>query len=176
MYKIHLILKPPGRSDFSPSSRTSSNSHTMLTYHEQNVQAPNTPPSAGAGGGAILAHATAPTIAPPSRHTDSPIVGLTSTQSRPSHEPSEIDVSNPPRWQMVEYRHQGCDKCHAFVAFNSRFTTDMNKHYEKVVELAINTINVFHEVPPRVVGVDVSRRFEKATSRLIVEVTTSSAT
>lgn len=73
---------------------------------------------------------------------------------------------------MVEYRHKDCDKCHAFIAFNSQFTTDTNNHYEKVVELALNTINVFHENSPRVESVDVSRRFEKAT-RLVVEVTTS---
>lgn len=77
---------------------------------------------------------------------------------------------------MVEYRHKDCDKCHAFIAFDSRFTTDMNKHCEKVVELAINTMNVFHEVSPRVENVNVSRRFEKETSRLVVEVTASTAT
>lgn len=74
---------------------------------------------------------------------------------------------------MVEYRHKDCDKCHAFIAFNSRFTTDINNHYEKVVELALNMINIFHDVSTRVESVDVSRRFEKATSRLVVEVTTS---
>lgn len=74
---------------------------------------------------------------------------------------------------MVEYRHKDCHKCHAFIAFNSRFTTGINNHYEKVVELALNTINIFHDVSPRVESVDVSRRFEKATSRLVVEVTTS---
>lgn len=76
---------------------------------------------------------------------------------------------------MVEYRHKDCNKCHAFIAFNSQFTTSTNNHYEKVVELAINTINVFHGASPRVKSVDVSRRFEKATSRLVVEVTTSTA-
>lgn len=72
---------------------------------------------------------------------------------------------------MIEYRHKDCDKCHAFIAFNSRFTSDLNNHYEKVVELALNTINVFHEVSPIVQSVDVSSHSEKETSRLVVEVT-----
>lgn len=138
----------------------------MFTNSEQIIQVPNPPPSAGGGGEVIPANVAAPIATPPSRNA-----------SNPSHEPLDTDVSNlPPRWQMVEYRHKNCDKCHAFIAFDSRFSTDMNKHYEKVVELAINTMNVFHELPPRVESVDVSRRFEKATSGLVVEVTTSTAT
>lgn len=71
---------------------------------------------------------------------------------------------------MIEYRHKDCDKCHAFIAFNSRFTLGLNNHYEKVVELALNTINVFHEGSPIVQSVDVSSHSEKETSRLVVEV------
>lgn len=149
----------------------------MFTNSEQNIEVPNPLPSAGAAGEVVPANAAAPIAAPPSRNASRPSLGWTITDCNPSHDPLDTGLSNlPPRWQMVEYRHKDCDKCHAFIAFDGRFTTDMNKHYEKVVELAINTMNVFHEMSPRVENVDVSRRFEKETSRLVVEVTASTAT
>lgn len=133
----------------------------MITYQRQNIPAPNTPPSTDAGGKVTRTNDPEPTTTPSSPSS--------------SDAPSHTDTSDPPRWQMVEYRHKGCGRCHAFIAFNSLSTTDMNSLYEKVVELAVNTICVFHEGSPRVQGVDVSRRFEKGTSRLVVEVTTSAA-
>jgi hypothetical protein len=74
---------------------------------------------------------------------------------------------------MIEYRHKDCDKCHAFIAFNSLFTTGINNYHEKVVELALNTMCIFHEVSPVVERVDLSPCRERGTNRLVVEVTTS---
>lgn len=143
----------------------------MVAYNEQNIQAPRIPPSADAGGELTMTNTTRPATALTPRNAIRPNLGWTSTNSCSAHVSSD-----PPRWQIVEYRHKDCDKCHAFMAFNSRFTTDTNSHYEKVVELALNTINVFHEVSLTVQSVNVSRCFEKATTRLVVEVATSAST
>ncbi|KAG6364601.1 hypothetical protein INS49_006203 [Diaporthe citri] len=145
----------------------------MNAYRERNVQTPDTPPSADAGGEATKTDTTEPTTDPPSRNATRPSVGCTITHSCSSHDPSHRDTFDPPCWQMIEYRHKDCDICHAFIAFNSRFTTDLNNHYEKVAELALNTINVFHEGSPIVQSVDVSSHSEKETTRLAVEVTAS---
>ncbi|KAI7778390.1 hypothetical protein LA080_002160 [Diaporthe eres] len=148
----------------------------MNPYHQQNVQTPGTSASADACGEVTKTDTTEPTASAPSNIATSPSVGCISTESCSSHDTSHRNRSDPPRWQMIEYRHKDCDKCHTFIAFNSRFTRDFNNHYEKVVELALNTINVFHEVSPIVQSVDVSSRSEKGTSRLVVEVTASTVT
>lgn len=73
---------------------------------------------------------------------------------------------------MIEYQHKNCDNCHAFIVLNSPFTTGTNNHLEKVIEVALNTMCVFHEASPVVERVDVSTCRKKGTNRLVVEVTT----
>lgn len=145
-----------------------------MTRHLQTVQTPNNSPVADADGeftpNSITQQASARSFRHAIRNRER---GTSVTALNSVHNPSHPIISNPPRWQMIEYKHKNCDECHAFIAFKSLSTTDMNDHHEKVVEIALNTICVFHEGSPMVEDVDVSTRSEKGTSRLVVEVTTS---
>lgn len=145
----------------------------MMTRHQQTVQTPNNSPVADADGESTPNNITQQANTTLFGHAISNRERSTSTAPNSVHDPSHTIISDPPRWQMIEYRHKDCDRCHAFIAFKSLYTTDMNGHHEKVVEIALNTICAFHEGSPMVKDVDVSTRSEQRTSRLVVEVTTS---
>lgn len=142
-----------------------------MARHRQTIRTPNNSPLADADGEFIPINITQQTSVPPVRKDISTNEQSTSTASNSLHAPSHPINSDPPRWQMIEYIHKECDKCHAFIAFKIVATTDINDHHEKVVEIALNTICVFHEGSPIVEDIEVSTRSEKGTSRLVVEVT-----
>ncbi|KAI3391057.1 hypothetical protein diail_8085 [Diaporthe ilicicola] len=70
----------------------------------------------------------------------------------------------------MDCHHEGCDECHTSMTFDEIFTNDLNDHFEKVVEIALNMVHAFHEeILPMIKSVDVSARSGNDICCLVVE-------